>query len=199
MLLFIRKMLGLAGLAWLSLCLRSLVTYYVHPKAAGIAFLDMVYTSYVGVPAGIIWVVLRVIGAFNPPRVKGPVARVTGNLPSQVSTAGAIRPEAPTAPPEAKSPDPASFTFPPGSDVYTYSAPGIPMCPDCGQRPAIFYCSTHQSAVCLGCVVRHDDPKGCVYVPAFRASKPTAGQKRTSSGRAKSRSKGKPGDVLGIP
>jgi len=198
MLLFLRKVLGLAALAWLSLCLRSLITYYVNPKAAGIAFLDMVFTSYVGIPAGAIWAVLKVISVLNAPRVEGLVAPVAGNLPSQVSTAGAIRPETPAAVPEAKRTDPASFTFPPGPDVYTYSAPEMPICPDCGQRPAIFYCSTHHSAVCLGCVARHDDPRGCVYVPVFRAPKPTAGQ-GTTSGRAKSKSKGKRGDVLGIP
>ncbi len=65
MLLFLRKVLGLAALAWLSLCLRCLITFYVNPTAAGIAFLDMVFTSYVGVPAGIIWAVLKVISVLN--------------------------------------------------------------------------------------------------------------------------------------
>jgi hypothetical protein len=191
MLSFLRKVLGLAALAWLSLCLRSLVTYFVNPKAAGIAFLDMVFTSYVGVPAGIIWAVLKVVSVLNPPRREGPAAPGAGNLPSQVSTGGAIQPETPGAVPEAKRTDPASSTFPPGPDVYTYSARGMPMCPECGQRPAIFYCSTHHSAVCLGCVVRHDDPGGCVYVPAFRAPKPAAGLGKTS-GPAKSTSEGSP-------
>lgn len=189
MLLFLRKVLGLAALAWLSLCLRCLITFYVNPTAAGIAFLDMVFTSYVGVPAGIIWAVLKVISVLNAPRVEGPVAPVAGNLPSQVSTGGAIRPETPAVVPEAKRTGPASSTFPPGPDVYTYSARGMPMCPECGQRPAIFYCSTHHSAVCLGCVVRHDNPRECVYVPAFRAPKPAAGQGKTS-GPAKSTSEG---------
>ena len=67
-------------------------------------------------------------------------------------------PEAPVPAPEAKPTHAASSVVPPGPGVYTYSAPGMPMCPECDQRPAIFYCSTHQSAVCLECVSRHDEP-----------------------------------------
>ena len=106
-------------------------------------------------------------------------------------------PETPVPAPEAKRTEPASSTVPPGPDVYTYSAPGMPMCPECGQRPAIFYCSTHQSAVCLECVARHDKRGECVYVPAFRAAKPTMGQE-TASGQAKPPSAGKPRGILGI-
>ena len=85
----------------------------------------------------------------------------------------------------------------PGPGVYTYSAPGMPMCPDCGLRPAIFYCSAHQTAVCLECVARHDKRGECAYVPAFRAPKPSAAQ-ATSSVPSKPPSEGKPRSILGI-
>ena len=98
---------------------------------------------------------------------------------------------------EAMRSDPAGSPVPLGPDVYTYSAPGMPMCPECGQRPAIFYCSTHQSAVCLECVARHDKREECVYVPAYRAPKPGAGEV-TISEQAKAPSTGKPRSILGI-
>jgi hypothetical protein len=106
-------------------------------------------------------------------------------------------PETPPPMAEAERTDTASYIIPLGTDVYTYSAPGMPMCPECGQRPAIFYCSTHQSAVCLECVARHDKRGECVYVPAFRAPKPTTGQE-TTSGQAKPPSAGRPRGILGI-
>jgi hypothetical protein len=102
-------------------------------------------------------------------------------------------PEMPAPVPEAQRTD----IIAPGPDVYTYSAPGMPMCPACGERPAIFYCSTHQSAVCLECVARHDKRGECVYVPAFRAPKPTAGEV-TISEQAKQPSVAKPRSILGI-
>jgi hypothetical protein len=82
-------------------------------------------------------------------------------------------------------------------DIYTYSAPGMPMCPKCGQRPVIFYCSTHRSAVCLGCVATHDVPGECVYVPAFRAPEPTAGQP-TAPGPTEPPRAAKPGSIFGV-
>lgn len=106
-------------------------------------------------------------------------------------------PETPVPVPEAKPADVASSPVPLGPDVYTYSAPGVPMCPECGQRPAIFYCSTHQSAVCLECVARHDKRAECVYVPAFRAPKPPTVQ-ATTPGPASQPSAGKPRSILGI-
>jgi hypothetical protein len=81
--------------------------------------------------------------------------------------------------------------------VYTYSAPGMAMCPQCGRGPTIFYCSTHTRALCLGCVAMHDNPGECVYLPAFRAPKPTAGSD-TTSGPGEALKKPKPGDVFGI-
>jgi hypothetical protein len=106
-------------------------------------------------------------------------------------------PETPVPAPEAKRTEPASSTVPLGPDVYTYSAPGMPMCPDCDQRPAIFFCSTHKTAVCLECVARHDKRGECVYVPAFRAPKPTA-REVTISEQVKPPSAGKPRSILGI-
>jgi hypothetical protein len=106
-------------------------------------------------------------------------------------------PETPVPEPEAKRPDSTSSTVSLGPDVYTYSAPGMPMCPGCGLRPAIFYCSTHQSAVCLECVATHDERGKCVYLPAFRAPKPPTAQPPTS-GPASPPSAGKPRSILGI-
>ena len=84
--------------------------------------------------------------------------------------------ETPVHLPAARRTDPASSIAPTGSEVYTYSAPGMPMCPECDQRPAIFYCSAHRTAVCLECVARHDKRGECVYVPAFRAPRSTTTQ-----------------------
>jgi hypothetical protein len=187
---FLRRVCAAIALAWLTLCLRWLVTFYVDPKAAGIAFLDMVFTSYGGISAGIIWTVLKVISVLNSARAEGPVAPLAGNLPSQVPTGGAVRPRTPAAVAEATRTDLASSTFSPAPDIQTHSAGGTPMCLECGQRPVVFYCSTHHSEVCLECVVRHDDPWECVYVPAFRVPKPAAGQE-TTSGPTKSTSEGK--------
>jgi len=106
-------------------------------------------------------------------------------------------PETPASVPEAKRIEPAPSAAALGPDVYTYSAPGMPMCPNCGQRPAIFYCSTHQSAVCLECVSKHDVRGECVYLPAYRAPQPAEGQATTSE-PAKPPSPGKPRSILGI-
>jgi hypothetical protein len=118
-------------------------------------------------------------------------------LPGQASAGGVLCLETPVPGAETKSLELASSAVPPGPDVYTYSAPGMPMCPTCGQRPAIFYCSTHQSALCLECVARHDEMGKCAYVPAFRAPKPTEGH-ATTSGAAKPPSAVKPRGILGI-
>jgi hypothetical protein len=74
--------------------------------------------------------------------------------------------------PAPKPADETGSAAPPGPGVYTYSAPGMPMCSRCEERPAIFYCTTHQSGVCLECVARHDDAAQCVYLPEFRAPSP---------------------------
>jgi hypothetical protein len=105
--------------------------------------------------------------------------------------------ETPAPVTEAKSSDAASSTLPLGPGVYTYSAPGMPMCPECGERPSIFYCSTHQSAVCLECVAKHDERGVCVYLPAYRAPRPPAEQP-TPSAPANPPSTGKPRSILGI-
>jgi hypothetical protein len=117
--------------------------------------------------------------------------------PGQVPAGGILRVEMPVPGPEAKPMEAASSAVPPGPDVYTYSAPGMPMCPACGQRPAIFYCSTHQSAACLECVARHDVPGECMYLPQFRAPKPAAGP-ATKSEPALPPSAAKPRSILGI-
>jgi hypothetical protein len=106
-------------------------------------------------------------------------------------------PETPVPALEAKRVHQAASAVPQGPDVYTYSAPGMPMCPECGQRPAIFYCSTHRSALCLECVSKHDASGECVYMPAFRAPKPTTEQATTSE-PANPPGAAKPRSILGI-
>jgi hypothetical protein len=60
------------------------------------------------------------------------------------------------------------------SSLYTYEAPGLPLCPECGVRPVIFYCTRHSEALCLECVVRHDRLGECTYVPGWRGEKSEA-------------------------
>lgn len=57
------------------------------------------------------------------------------------------------------------------SKVYTYEAPGLPLCPECGERPGVFYCMQHSKFLCLQCVAAHDKPDTCQYVPAFRGKR----------------------------
>ena len=57
------------------------------------------------------------------------------------------------------------------SRVYTYEAPGVPLCLDCRERPGVFYCLQHSKFLCLQCVAPHDQPDTCQYVPAFRGKR----------------------------
>ncbi|HET9177337.1 MAG TPA: B-box zinc finger protein [Terriglobia bacterium] len=66
--------------------------------------------------------------------------------------------------------------------VYTYEAPGLPPCPECGVRPVIFYCTRHHQPLCLECVVRHDRAYECTYVPGWRGEKPGMGGVPSPSG-----------------
>lgn len=61
------------------------------------------------------------------------------------------------------------------ASVYTYEAPGLPPCPECGVRPVIFYCTRHSQPLCLECIVRHDRADECTYVPGWRGKKPRTG------------------------
>jgi hypothetical protein len=172
MLWFLRKVFGVIALVWVILLLLCLIGSLLDPKISAVAFLGVVFTSYVGAPAGIIWAVLKVISVLSTPSVAQPAPVAAWHPPSQVSTPSVLGLSTPTVLPQAKHTEP-SRTLPPGEpEVYTYSAPGMPMCPTCGKRPVVFYCSTHKSAVCLECVARHDEAGQCVYVPAFRTPKP---------------------------
>jgi hypothetical protein len=106
-------------------------------------------------------------------------------------------PEVPAPVSEAERPEAESPAVSLGPGVYTYSAPGMPMCPECGERPSIFYCSTHQIPVCLECVAKHDAQGECVYVPAYRAPQPPA-ESTTTSGPANPTIANKPRSILGI-
>ncbi len=81
--------------------------------------------------------------------------------------------------------------------VYTYEAPGMPLCPQCNRRPAILHCLCHKLSLCLQCVGAHDRPQECSYVPNWRVVNLEAAQEQTpgSAGRAQKR---KTGDVFGI-
>jgi hypothetical protein len=174
MLWFLRKVFGVIALLWITLLLLFLVTCFISPKSVGYAFLDVAFCSWVGAPASIIWAVLKVIDVLSTRRVAQPVPLVASypsrqapaTSPLGLTTLGAIHQAKPIG-----SPSPPTHA---GPDVYSYSAPGMPMCSRCEQRPTIFYCSIHQVAVCLECVAKHDEPGKCVYVPAFRAPKPNA-------------------------
>jgi len=152
------------------------------------------YVATIAVPEGM---------SFEAPALEEYLIRRLSPCDNKLTTSGQVSPggtlglETPVSGPEAQATAGASSAGPPGTDVYTYSAPGMPMCPTCGQRPAIFYCSTHRSAACLECVARHDEREKCVYVPAYRAPKPTEGQP-TASGQASTPSVAKPKSILGI-
>jgi hypothetical protein len=78
MLWFLRKTFGTVALAWLALWLLFLVSCLVSPKAAGAAGASLYFSSIVGVPASIIWTVLKVISVLSAPRVERPVAQAVG-------------------------------------------------------------------------------------------------------------------------
>jgi len=168
MLWVLRKVFRVIALAWVVLLLLFWITCVASPKSSGYAFFDIYFASFVGVPACIIWAVLKIIDVMGksraqqpaPAKVEYPSAQVSPN-----SVLGLLGPVAPVPKPKP-SENPNRRAEP---DVYTYSAPGMPMCPRCNQRPTIFYCKTHQVGVCLECVAKHDDRESCVYVPAFRA------------------------------
>ena len=83
------------------------------------------------------------------------------------------------------------------SGVYTYEAPGMPLCSRCARLPALFHCLRHKVSVCLECVGTHDVPEECSYVPSWRGGK---GDRAPSEagGAAPGGGKRKTGDVLGI-
>jgi hypothetical protein len=75
MLWFLRKQFGTVALAWLPLWILFLVSFLVSPKAAGADGASLYFSSIVGVPASIIWTVLKVINALSAARVERPVVR----------------------------------------------------------------------------------------------------------------------------
>jgi len=104
--------------------------------------------------------------------------------------------------PQPRTPVPAEAAVAQGlsqqsTPVYTYTAPGQPLCPKCGRFPAVFYCVRHDLSMCLNCVGAHDVATECSYVPAFRAEKPGSKEGPTHGGTETPR-KHKPGDVFGI-
>lgn len=198
MLWVLRKVFGVIALAWVVWLLLFWVSCFVSPKTAGTAYIVTVFVSFIGVPASIIWAVLKTISVLGTRRVEQPApapalyvpspvstSSVLGHTtpavlpqakrsepPRQVSTSGILGLSTPSASTQAKHAEPPNSASPDKPDVYTYTAPGMPMCPQCKQLPTIFYCTTHQTAVCLECVVKHDEREECVYVPAYRAPKP---------------------------
>ena len=187
MLRLLRKVFGTIALIWLALWILALIAFAVAPKAVNAAFVDLIRLNYFGAPATLIWAVLKVISVLKASRAERPVSLVAWPPPGErpVGAGGVLSPQIAASlpemqraapPPEPQRVYPSSFNPPSEPGVYTYSAPGMPMCPRCGERPAIFYCLTHRQAACLQCVARHDQPAECFYVPAFRAPKPGAGR-----------------------
>lgn len=171
MLWLLRKVFGVIALVWLLGWLLFLVSVFISPNAAMPMFFVMGIASYAGIPSCIIWAILKIISVIGKQRMRQPIT-VLGMYPSnQTPHNGFLRLETPV-PARGPSNAPSSSSTPSKPEVYTYSAPGMPMCPKCGQRPAVFYCSTHQRPVCLECVAKHDEPEKCSYVPAFRARMP---------------------------
>jgi hypothetical protein len=172
------KVFGTLALVWLGLWLLALIASAVAPKAINAAFVDLIRFNYVGVPASLIWAVLKLISVLRASREEPPISLAVADLPGyRPAGAGGVLSPARAAPlPEPERIYPSSSNPPSEPGVYTYSAPGMPMCRQCGERPAIFYCLTHRQAACLQCVAKHDQPAECFYVPAFRAPKSGAGR-----------------------
>lgn len=173
MLSLLRKIFGTIALVWLALWLAALIAFSLNSKAVGAAFSDLIRFNYVGAPACLVWAVLKVISALKASRAERPVSLVA--WPSSGDTTGVWGPQRAAPLPETHRVSAASSNALTGPEVYTYSAPGIPVCPQCRERPGIFHCLTHRQALCLQCVARHDRPAECFYVPAFRAPKSDAG------------------------
>jgi hypothetical protein len=175
MLWLLRKIFGTIALVWLALWIFALVAFAVAPKRVGAGFLGLIFLNYVGAPASIIWAVLKVISVLKASRTEPPVSLAAWRSPDTPAGTSLSPPKiAPVPETQLAYPAASTPTVPP--EVYTYSAPGVPMCPQCGERPAIFHCLTHRQAVCLQCVAKHDQVAECFYVPAFRAPKSDAGQ-----------------------
>jgi hypothetical protein len=218
MLRLLRRTFGLIALVWLGSWLLALIAFAVAPKALNAAFSDLIRFNYVGVPASLIWAVLKLISVLRASREEPPISLAVADLPVYTAaggggvlgpvraapppepqpaypsssnppsqpgvytysapglTGGVLSPQRATPLPETQPVYPSSSNTPSEPGVYTYSAPGMPMCPQCGERPAIFYCLTHRQAACLQCVGKHDQPAECFYVPVFRAPKSGAGR-----------------------
>jgi len=197
MLWFLRKVFGIIALVWVVGWLLSMVSCLADRQLGSAMFLAMYFGNFVGIPTSIIWTVLKVISVLSARRMERPAAVVV--YPSnQGPPSSVLRLEMPEPLREAPRPDTPSSTATAERDVYTYSAPGMAMCPECGGNPVIFYCSRHDCGLCLDCVAKHDNPRECAYLPAFRAPKPTAGPDRNYQGQEIRRGKPKPGEVFGI-
>lgn len=84
-----------------------------------------------------------------------------------------------------------------GPLVYTYSAPGMPLCPECNARPALFHCIHHRISVCLACISSHDIAGECLYVPPWRGGQDSREKSESADRRPKSPTR-KIGGVFGI-
>jgi hypothetical protein len=172
MLWFFRKVCGAIVLICLGSWLLFLITLWFDARVAAAAGVAGFITLYVVVPAFIIWAVLKVISILSTQRVAQPAPVATSYPPRQTPATSPLGLTTLRTLPQATRVGSLSSPSRAEPNVYTYSAPGLPMCPRCEQRPIIFYCSIHQTAVCLECVAKHDEPGKCIYVPAFRAPKP---------------------------
>jgi hypothetical protein len=85
----------------------------------------------------------------------------------------------------------------PADSVYSDEAPGLPKCPQCKLRPALYYCRAHRRVLCLNCVGSHDVPAECSYVPGWRAEMSDDKDAPTDA-QGGIRARPKTGDVFGI-
>lgn len=76
MLWFLRKVFGIIALVWAVAWFLSLVSCVVDRKLGAGMFVVMSFSNVVGIPASIIWAVLKVISVLGTPRVERPATVV---------------------------------------------------------------------------------------------------------------------------
>ncbi len=167
------------------------------------AFFWLPFVNLILIPTGIIlmiptgWVLLRRASESRSEVASG------NSVPTPLFVSAPLPPSVPTDKRQDAPREPV--TRPPSppepektiSRVYTYEAPGIPICLRCGTRPAIFRCLRHEVTMCLQCVGAHDRPQECSYRPNWRVVSLSSVQEQTP-GLAGGAHKRKTGDVFGI-
>jgi hypothetical protein len=206
MLSMIRKVSGFLAVCWLGLVGGTVIAFLLAVAFGGTqAFQPFILLTagmggitiiswVVGVGACIVWFGVSTVERRRQPSVVtsvGFVPVLARNQPPKGTNFVAL------PNPEETSQRRQSAGIDGAHEVYTYSAPGQPLCPECEARPTIFYCIPHRLGLCLQCVGRHDRPDQCTYAPAFRVpnrSREDAGEQKTPGPQRGP----KPGDIFGI-